>query len=284
MDKKYEEITWEVEDSSPNKEAYFGNLIGAIHNISDIGRNMIIHDISIRAHDKIDDIKSCQYPQNEFTDNQSNSISLDTKTMECVSINGKSPNKILELINYLNAVSSVDPLMTIEMYNKFRKEFTSIYYEAFFHDVKKEWSLDTNEINDIFEYRLWRFRVVSRKLNDVIYWRLIKSDSISEDARINRCEVWESKLKSYNQDEINTNVSSLKNDLVEFLKIFKSTYQIMDNITYRIFTTGFKNIYNPYVDEKYTKITITQINNILKMLSIPYEVVRIKADYMIKSI
>lgn len=282
MDKKYEEITWNLEDSAKDQEAMYKFLLGAIRDISRIGTEEVIHDITLRINGTIKNNKT----QTEILrKNTAHDVDINSETMECISINGKSPNMILQLINYLNAIATIDPLMTIEMHNKFRREFTSMYYEAFFHEGdKKEWALDSDEINNIFEYRLLRFRIVSRKLNDTIYWRLIRGESTSDTAAMNRPDIWESKLRAYIKEEVVDSISSLKNNLFDFVRIYKYSYKYMDNVTYRVFTNGFKNIYNPYVEEKYTKITIKQINNVLRSLTIPYEVVRNKEIYFIREI
>lgn len=261
-DGKYSRITFECHTLGSTHEASDKALLAAIGRMIDIGANNVIHDISVTIAQSAEESVS-----NNEDPNKDDFVIVDTKWMECVSIHGKSPSTIVELITFLNSVAFINPLMTKDMYERFRKRFTSLYYESFFNDGEKQWSFDTDEINNIMEYRGFRYKIISKKINDKFYWRIIHSDVAEDDNK------WDEMLSRYSSEEIREEEpSGLKTELTNYLEVQRGIFPVMDQTIYRIFSTGFKNIFNKYVGEEdqYEKITYKNINNILKMYKLPY--------------
>lgn len=249
----------------PTKECSQLMILQAIHDLTDISINTLIDSIHIEFN-KIEDIISSP---SEETDSQTNNIIINSVNTRCISINGKTPNAVIEFTAYLNSIGLIDPLMNKAMYDRFRKNFTELYYEAFFNEGEKTWSFDTDEINDLLDYKCFRFRVIQKKINDIFYWRLVDIN-----IGLPSEESWKELISSYiPQEEIKKEKENgLKTELSDYIESQRNAFPLMNQTIYRIFSTGFKNIYNRHVNEndQYEKITYKNINNILKMYKLPY--------------
>lgn len=264
MDKVLEMKNIEYTVPNPDKESSKLMVLKAIHDLSDIGLNTVIDSINISCNKLVDSRPSTIDGNKPFD----NSIVINADTTKCIAINGKTPKTIIEFTSYLNSIALIDPLMTKSMYDIFRKEFTNLYYEAFFNEGVQTWSFDTNEINDILDYKFIRFRIVSKKINETFYWRLVDINCGAPSE-----ESWMQLLEGYSPEKIEEpKQGGMKEDIITFLEMYKNYYPIMDASTYSTFSVGFKRIFNEHVDEEdqYEKITFKNINNILKMYKIPY--------------
>ena len=213
-------------------------------------------------------------PSSEIVDN----IIVNKNTMEIIEVQGSDSNHLCELINLLQSIIDMDIIMNTEMYKRFRSKFTNLYYKAYFNGLDMpKFSLDTDEINQVLSFRKFDYKIIIQKgPNGRLLFRLIKNDEkITDNQLLNYLEEFDSSYVTYKKHD------KMTDEIESLIKTFYDLFNPLTNNEYRVFTTGFKKIYNSYVIDKYEKISINNINNILAHLQIPYEITRKKEFYRI---
>lgn len=254
-------------------------IVKAIGSLFDLASDNIFSRIKITTDYSHKDNSEITSVKRESSPSEINNIIIVNKnTMEIIEVQGSDSNHLCELINLLQLIIDMDIIMNTEMYKRFRSKFTDLYYKAYFNGLDMpKFSLDTDEINQVLSFRKFDYKIIIQKgPNGRLFFRLIKNDEkITDNQLLNYLEEFDSSYVTYKKHD------KMTDEIESLVKTFYDLYNPLTNNEYRVFTTGFKKIYNSYVVDKYEKISLNNINNILAHLQIPYEITRKKEFYRI---